>query len=1290
MNQRGTAILLIPLLAVLALFYPVTTHQTSLGPTSEGPTRQSSTEPTPQEKAQSGENDEKWQGGRKLVRDFLGISPNDNQPRPKDDRRSKNRIGFLVATVPDPIDSGLPYEFDRLLDSIQAALQSRDYILFQFKLPWQDCLLGRRQLGDGDSQGTEGGEGPDDPRKEKEKLRYQTKPGLMLFSKGLSQDQENKSLADKGDGDADPDLLLLYLIGETPTSGIHKTALKAALDDLEWFCARGEEVADTFPVAKRASCEKIPLLAPTFSGSAQSLDLALSSWLNERRDVSFRIISGSATVINSHRNFRGSGQASNFSATVVPDSVSRCLFWNYLQELEPEVRFHRVALLSEGGTAYGQASRPKTKARDKEHEKREETGERKEEGKEKEYKCPNNPEVTSILFPLHISQLRAASERARRLQQDASTQIPNRYQGLSLAQSLEEASRRTDSVPSLSPHVELPSNEQVIANLLSTISQEDYRYVGILATDTRDAIFLAKEIREHSPGVVVFVFNPDLLFLHAEENPSLRGMLLISSYPLFNPNLLWSPSYPTNIRLQFPDQAAEGVYNATLALLGHEDEMVEYGRPFHTTASGDEQMRPPLWISVVGRDRLWPLRVMGPDNRDAAQAASYEKYTRGIPSQRPEDKDKELWSRGIYPHGTIILMILFTALCVALSLAILNPLSWRDPRAADKSWPFWLYRHVFPKIFLSGGSPSKIFLLAACASLGIFQFLGLAVFLLPAIHALMAWYWQRLVLVAFCFGGLVLLLVAGRRLLRALRGPRRGEGPPPREAPQRKYPTWALWVPVAAGSVAIFGLTLWLVTSWVYQGFGDGGRLTFLIALRSLDLQSGVSPLVPSFFIAFASFLWAVTSFRRVRMIEGLNTHPGFVCLKGKSSHELHGLENRISEVIEKPALALPGAVAILILAGSCAIYLFFFRLVRSFEGRSFYTLFAVAFGFIYLALWLEILRFWLVWRELQRLLQHLSWHPLRAAYARLKKNFPGTCKVNLTAAPPPLAALAYSVELARTLCLRALRLVPEGYAAKKEVQRAAAAGAGGGSLVVNRAEPPPTSPPPSDPSARDIAALYRLFSEGLAGSVQEADKSLGDAQEADADGRWQDSVTEQHKSQKTLVGISSEVAEIFNDGRWKEMQDPSKWSRTSPVPPSEEVFRLGEDFLASRVVHFLSYVFPQLQLLIYASLAGLLLMLFAITSYPFQPHNPLLLFNWAVIVSFVGMAMYVFIQMNRDAVLSSLNGTEPGRISWDREFIFRILTYVVVPILALLGVQFQQSIGQILTRVLAGGSPHP
>jgi hypothetical protein len=128
---------------------------------------------------------------------------------------------------------------------------------------------------------------------------------------------------------------------------------------------------------------------------------------------------------------------------------------------------------------------------------------------------------------------------------------------------------------------------------------------------------------------------------------------------------------------------------------------------------------------------------------------------------------------------------------------------------------------------------------------------------------------------------------------------------------------------------------------------------------------------------------------------------------------------------------------------------------------------------------------------------------------------------------------------------------------------------------------------------------------------------------------------------------------------------------------------------LVGRLVHFLAYVLPQLQQLIGASVAGVLLLLLAVNSYPFPPHDVLVWFNWAVVLSLVAIALGVFVQMNRDPILSYLNGTTPGKINWDREFVLRILTYGVIPVLALLGAQFPDSIRQVISYFTPGEAMH-
>ena len=77
------------------------------------------------------------------------------------------------------------------------------------------------------------------------------------------------------------------------------------------------------------------------------------------------------------------------------------------------------------------------------------------------------------------------------------------------------------------------ANNAVLANILSTISRERFRYVGVVATDTRDKLFLIRLIREYCPDVHVFVTQADLLLTHPDYLYHMKGVVVGSTYPLY-------------------------------------------------------------------------------------------------------------------------------------------------------------------------------------------------------------------------------------------------------------------------------------------------------------------------------------------------------------------------------------------------------------------------------------------------------------------------------------------------------------------------------------------------------------------------------------------------------------------------------------------------------------------------------------------------------------------------------------------------------------------------------------
>ena len=73
------------------------------------------------------------------------------------------------------------------------------------------------------------------------------------------------------------------------------------------------------------------------------------------------------------------------------------------------------------------------------------------------------------------------------------------------------------------PRMTSATDEFVLSKILETISDEDFRCVGIIATDTRDILFLVGLIKKFCPDVQILTPTADLLFGHPSYAPQLRG-----------------------------------------------------------------------------------------------------------------------------------------------------------------------------------------------------------------------------------------------------------------------------------------------------------------------------------------------------------------------------------------------------------------------------------------------------------------------------------------------------------------------------------------------------------------------------------------------------------------------------------------------------------------------------------------------------------------------------------------------------------------------------------------------
>ncbi len=498
-----------------------------------------------------------------LAKFFCGKDVADCSVETEAERRGY-RVDSMIVTVADPIESGLGADFDSMIDTVQRAAEANHLLLDRFDLPW--LTTGPS------SENEEGAKTERDPNLE---------PGLMLFRSPAVRNPVKQS---------NEDLMIVFLVGETPTDGIHNAAFQSAVSQI---CT----VRASFKFAAPPDYPAIKVLGPSYSGSSNSLAFAIEDAraADAACDLSsFNIISGGATSIDPAdlRSIKGA----SFHATINPDGGTIPALLLALGE-----QTNQVALLSEAGTSYGDITveglnRPKQPL----------------------------PAVIRLKFPIHIAEIEKASEQTANSSETSAASILQ-HPELPLGPS---AGTRRDLVPIFS-RSDLSTMQLELDNILEVIAGQHVQYVVLAATDVDDTAYLAGELRQVNPNATIISLNHNVLYEHNDVNPKLRGMLVASSYPLFVENQPWTSPYGQYLPTQFPTDTAEGAFNAFEALLKQPDKMVEYALPFDP-----ESHKPPLWLSVVGRWGVWPVATLTVDDPNGYTLSATPDYQENTPAHQ--------------------------------------------------------------------------------------------------------------------------------------------------------------------------------------------------------------------------------------------------------------------------------------------------------------------------------------------------------------------------------------------------------------------------------------------------------------------------------------------------------------------------------------------------------------------------------------------------------------------------------------------------------------------------------
>ncbi len=82
------------------------------------------------------------------------------------------------------------------------------------------------------------------------------------------------------------------------------------------------------------------------------------------------------------------------------------------------------------------------------------------------------------------------------------------------------------------------------------------------------------------------------------------------------------------------------------------------------------------------------------------------------------------------------------------------------------------------------------------------------------------------------------------------------------------------------------------------------------------------------------------------------------------------------------------------------------------------------------------------------------------------------------------------------------------------------------------------------------------------------------------------------------------------------------------------------------------------------------LLLLASSAVYPLQPQRFLALVLWGLLLGVVGTVLWVYVQMERNEILSRVAPTTPNRVNLDGTFLANILAYLI-PLAGLVLAQF-------------------
>jgi hypothetical protein len=858
---------------------------------------------------------------------------------------------------------------------------------------------------------------------------------------------------------------------------------------------------------------------------------------------------------------------------------------------------------------------------------------------------------------------------------------------------LREAAPPSDQIPALRPALTSAVVASTVEAILDAIRHENLSAVGIVATDNRDALFLAREVKRSTPDAQLFLFATHALYLHPDYVPYLRGALVASSYSLALANqpetVAW---WPGNVREPFQSLSSEGVFNATHALLTVKDDALKDDDRFRLDYCAappalveDPCIRvPQATINVIGEDGYWTLPVV-----------PNPPLTGELPATATRPSLPPLPLRAILAALIVIGIVVLHILMLRRIRDDLRERAKRArpptgtpaasrppaglPAASAVEWP--IVRMFAPPRTVPGAARNHLLALRVCL-----LFLGLAaawvvVTTLPFMIGLSSG--RAMLTGTLALASLAITVVPAWAWSSESKGLAddmwKGDGGA--EAPSQMTPVAKglfLTVMLALGLFAAVTVHTVLVTS-----SPDAG----VLMLARYVGGGVVSPAALTLFTLIALYAALITGLRRLSLVGYGYAHltagsSAFSLLTGEVPPESKetARPSQFACILDMPAQNLPAPYLGAVVAVASVAALCLLR-TSSFDGLLFSVFLGVS-SLAILAIGLLLLAQGLAtWTIARSHLNRLVHSPIEGRLASVAPYVPW----DISLAPPKLTQLMPVARMADDVIREFRRiagfpaLIPTGSQARRAVDSSSiflvAAVEGVPLRKDDLQDLHPLFAPPShveqlttEMEQRQNAALIQSdswrsmwkLSDAIVSAMQ---RSVWQRSGAPAPAQRAPDL-ESAVSPAQLLTAQSLASLVLSD----EPKTPG------PCPRSEAAwFERCEQLVALQLAFVLRDIVARTVTCLFAAMLCLTLLIAAHLLYSFNGRNMSLTIDMLAVATTAVVSVWILVDMERNHILSRLRTTTPGRVDINWDFIKRIAVYGVLPLLVVIASLFPE-----------------